>query len=130
MVTGRSDFSAQNFGMDAQPPHDTRYEMAHEFVEIVTRLWDSWEPGAIVADRKTGVLINPAKVHTIDYRGKYYPSRRPPNLGPPPRRPPVTAQAGGSGPGRAIAAKYADTIVAHPKGVEAMKEYRNDVRQQ
>jgi FMN-dependent oxidoreductase (nitrilotriacetate monooxygenase family) len=130
MVTGSSDFSAQNFGMDALPPHDTRYEMAHEFVEIVTRLWDSWEPGAIVADRKTGVLIDPAKVHTIDYRGKYYASRGPLNSGPAPQGRPVIAQAGGSGPGRAIAAKYADTIVAHPKGVEAMKEYRNDVRQQ
>jgi alkanesulfonate monooxygenase SsuD/methylene tetrahydromethanopterin reductase-like flavin-dependent oxidoreductase (luciferase family) len=40
----------------------------------------------------------------------------------------VIAQAGGSGPGREIAAKWADTIVAHPKGVAAMKEYRDDVR--
>ncbi len=130
MVTGSSDFAAQNFGMDALPPHDTRYEMAHEFIEVVTRLWDSWEPGAIVADRKTGVLVDPAKVHTIDYRGKYYGSRGPLNSGPAPQGRPVIAQAGGSGPGRAIAAKYADTIVAHPKGIEAMKEYRNDVRQQ
>ena len=64
MVTGSSDFSAQNFGMDALPPHDMRYEMADEYIEIVTRLWDSWEPGAIVADRKSGMLIDPAKVHT------------------------------------------------------------------
>jgi FMN-dependent oxidoreductase (nitrilotriacetate monooxygenase family) len=130
MVTGSSDFSAQNFGMDALPPHDTRYEMAHEYIDVVTRLWDSWEPGAIVADRKTGVLIDPEKVHTIDYKGKYYASRGPLNSGPAPQGRPVIAQAGGSGPGRAIAAKYADTIVAAPKGVEAMKEYRNDVRKQ
>ncbi len=130
MVTGSSDFAAQNFGMDALPPHDTRYEMAHEFIDVVTQLWDSWEPDAILADRKTGVLIDPAKVHTIDYRGKYYASRGPLNSGPAPQGRPVIAQAGGSGPGRAIAAKYADTIVAHPKGVAAMKEYRNDVRRQ
>jgi alkanesulfonate monooxygenase SsuD/methylene tetrahydromethanopterin reductase-like flavin-dependent oxidoreductase (luciferase family) len=40
----------------------------------------------------------------------------------------VIAQAGGSAKGRAIAAQYADTIVAAPKGVEAMKAYRDDVR--
>jgi FMN-dependent oxidoreductase (nitrilotriacetate monooxygenase family) len=130
MVTGSSDFSAQNFGMDKLPPHDIRYEMAHEFIEIVTKLWDSWEPSAIVADRKSGVLIDPAKVHTIDYEGQYYRSRGPLNSGPCPQGRPVIAQAGGSGPGRAIAAKYADTIVAHPKGIEAMKEYRRDVRAQ
>jgi FMN-dependent oxidoreductase (nitrilotriacetate monooxygenase family) len=130
MVTGSSDFAAQNFGMDALPPHDTRYEMAHEFIDVVMKLWDSWEPDAIVADRKTGVLVDPEKVHTIDHRGKFYASRGPLNSGPAPQGRPVIAQAGGSGPGRAIAAKYADTIVAHPKGIAAMKEYRTDVRRQ
>jgi alkanesulfonate monooxygenase SsuD/methylene tetrahydromethanopterin reductase-like flavin-dependent oxidoreductase (luciferase family) len=76
------------------------------------------------------VLIDPEKVHTIDYEGQYYRSRGPLNSGPCPQGRPIIAQAGGSGPGRAIAAKYADTIVAHPKGIEAMKEYRNDVRRQ
>jgi FMN-dependent oxidoreductase (nitrilotriacetate monooxygenase family) len=128
MVTGSSDFSAQNFGMDKLPPHDVRYEMAHEYIDIVTKLWDSWDPDAIVADRDSGVLIDPDKVHTIDYEGRYYRSRGPLNSGPCPQGRPVIAQAGGSGPGRAIAARWADTIVAHPKGVEAMKEYRTDIR--
>ncbi len=130
MVTGSSDFSGQNFGLDKLPEHDTRYEMAEEYIEVVTRLWDSWEPGAIVADRKTGVLIDPAKVHTIDHAGRYYKSRGPLNSGPAPQGRPVIAQAGGSARGRNIAARYADTIVAHPKGIDGMKDYRNDVRTQ
>src|ERR1700710_1323420 len=77
MVTGSSDFSGQNFGLDQLPEHDTRYEMAAEYIEVVTQLWSSWDPGAIVANRKTGVLIDPEKVHTIDYQGKYYASRGP-----------------------------------------------------
>ena len=127
MVTGSSDYSGQNFGLDKLPPHDTRYDMAHEYIEIVTKLWESWEPGAIVADRKSGVLIEPSKVHTIDYAGEYYKSRGPLNSGPCPQGRPVIAQAGGSAKGREIAARYADTIVAHPKGVELMKEYRQEV---
>jgi FMN-dependent oxidoreductase (nitrilotriacetate monooxygenase family) len=128
MVTGSSDFSGQNFGLDKLPEHDLRYEMAAEYIDVVTKLWDSWEPGAIVADRKTGVLIDPAKVHTIDHKGAYYASRGPLNSGPCPQGRPVIAQAGGSAQGRGIAARYADTIVAHPKGTAAMREYRDDVR--
>jgi len=127
MVTGSSDLSARNFGLDRLPDHDLRYDMAEEFIEIVTRLWDSWEPGAIVADRNSGVLIDPTKVHTIDYEGRYYRSRGPLNSGPCPQGRPVIAQAGGSDRGRQFAATYADTIVAHVKGVDAMKAYRDDV---
>ncbi len=128
VVTGSSDYSAQNFGMEALPPHDLRYDMAEEYVSIVKQLWESWEPGAIVANRKTGVLIDPSKVHTIDFEGQYYKCRGPLNSGPAPQGRPVIAQAGGSDKGRAFAAKHADTIVAAPNGVEAMKRYRDDVR--
>ena len=128
MVTGSSDLSGQNFGLDHLPEHDTRYDMAAEYIDVVTKLWASWEPGAIRADHASGVLIDPAKVHTIDHKGEYYASRGPLNSGPCPQGRPVIAQAGGSAKGRAIAAQYADTVVAHPKGVEAMRDYRRDVR--
>jgi FMN-dependent oxidoreductase (nitrilotriacetate monooxygenase family) len=127
MVTGSSDLSAKNFGMEHLPPHDQRYDMAEEYVDICRQLWGSWEPGAIVADHESGVLIDPAKVHTIDYEGRYYSSRGPLNSGPCPQGQPVIAQAGGSDRGRRFAAKYADTIVAHPKGIAAMKAYRADI---
>ena len=51
-------------GTDRLPDRDLRYNMAEEFIEIAARLWDSWELGAIVADRNSGVLIDPAKAHT------------------------------------------------------------------
>src|SRR6185503_13612992 len=128
MVTGSSDFSARNFGMDKLPEHDLRYDMAQEYMEICQQLWASWEPGAIVADRKTGVLIDHSKVHTIDFEGQYYRSRGPLNSGPCPQGQPVIAQAGGSERGRRFAAQHADTIVAHVKGIDQMKWYRDDIR--
>jgi len=130
VVTGSSDYSAQNFGMDKLPDHDVRYVMADEYVSIVRQLWGSWEPGAFIADHKTGVLIDPAKVHTIDFEGKYYRCRGPLNSGPCPQGQPVIAQAGGSEIGKAFAAKHADTIVAAPVGIANMKRYREDIRTQ
>ena len=60
-MTGSADFAARNFGLDALPEHDLRYDMADEYIDIVTKLWDSWDPGAIVADHNSGVLIDPGK---------------------------------------------------------------------
>jgi FMN-dependent oxidoreductase (nitrilotriacetate monooxygenase family) len=128
MVTGSSDLSARNFGMDKLPPHDQRYDMADEYIDICKKLWNSWEPDSIVADRKSGVLIDHEKVHLIDYEGQFYRCRGPLNSGPCPQGQPVIAQAGGSEKGRTFAAKHADTIVAHVKGTDKMKEYRDDVR--
>ncbi len=55
-------------------------------------------------------------------------TRGPLNSGPAPQGRPVIAQAGGSPRGRSFAGHYADTIVAHPKGIDGMKAYRDDVR--
>jgi FMN-dependent oxidoreductase (nitrilotriacetate monooxygenase family) len=129
MVSGSSDLSAMNFGMDRLPPHDQRYDMAEEYAEICKRLWGSWEPDSIIADEQNQMLIDPKKVHTIDYKGRYYSSRGPLNSGPCPQGQPVIAQAGGSERGKHFAAKYADTIVCHPKGVDAMKAYKASINQ-
>ncbi len=128
MVTGSSDFAAMNFGLNGMPEHDLRYDMADEYMDVVQRLWNSWQPGAIIADRASGHLVDPAKVHAVNHEGRFYKTRGPLNSGPAPQGRPVIAQAGGSPRGRAFASLHADTIVAHPKGIDGMKHYRDDVR--
>jgi FMN-dependent oxidoreductase (nitrilotriacetate monooxygenase family) len=128
VVTSSEDQAAQNYGIDALPPHDERYDRAEEFIDIVKQLWDSWEPGAIVADRDRNVYADFTKVHEINYVGKFYKSRGPLNLPPGPQGHPVICQAGGSPKGRDFAARHADTLLASAGTVEAMKEYRTDLR--
>jgi FMN-dependent oxidoreductase (nitrilotriacetate monooxygenase family) len=127
-VTGSSDFAAMNFGLSGMPEHDLRYDMADEYMDVCRQLWDSWEPGAIIADRHRGVLVDHNKVHAVNFEGKYFRTRGPLNSGPCVQGQPVIAQAGGSPRGRAFASRFADTIVAHTKGIAAMKAYRDDVR--
>ena len=126
-VTGSSDFAAMNFGMDGMPEHDLRYDMADEYMEVCRGLWGSWEPGAMVADRASGVLVDHTKVHAVNYEGQHYQTRGPLNSGPSPQGQPVIAQAGGSARGRRFAGAHADTIVVNTKGIEAMRDYREDV---
>ncbi|NGO06268.1 NtaA/DmoA family FMN-dependent monooxygenase [Streptomyces sp. HC44] len=127
MVTASSDRAAQNYGHDAQPDHDVRYDMAEEFAELVVKLWESWEPGSMVVDQD-GIFADPAKVHPVDFQGKFYKSRGPINSARSPQGRSVIVQAGGSPKGRAFASKYADSIIASASTVEQMKEYRDDVR--
>jgi FMN-dependent oxidoreductase (nitrilotriacetate monooxygenase family) len=127
-VTGSSDFAAMNFGMDGMPEHDLRYDMADEYMDVVKQLWGSWEPGAFLADTESGVLIDPSRVHAVNFEGKYFKTRGPLNSGPCPQGNPVIAQAGGSPRGRQFASQHADTIVVHTKGLPAMKAYRADIR--
>jgi FMN-dependent oxidoreductase (nitrilotriacetate monooxygenase family) len=128
MVTGSSDVAARNYGLDALPDHDLRYDMADEYMKAVNGLWDSWEPGALVADTASGVMVDHTKVHAVDFEGRWYKTHGPLNSGPCPQGRPVIAQAGGSPRGRQFASANADTIVASVKGAAGMKAYRTDVR--
>ena len=57
-VTSSNDGAAQNYGREAQVPHDERYELAEEFTDLVTKLWDAWEPDAVVLDRETPMFAD------------------------------------------------------------------------
>ncbi|GAA3580615.1 NtaA/DmoA family FMN-dependent monooxygenase [Kribbella ginsengisoli] len=127
MVTSAEDTAAQNFGLDKLYEHDLRYDMADEYVDLVRRLWNSWEPDAVVKDRLTGVYADHAKVHRVDFAGTFYRSRGPLNTLRPPQGHPVLCQAGASPKGREFAAKYADTIIAIGNNVRQMKEFRSTI---
>src|SRR5690349_22043193 len=64
-VTGSNDGAAQNYGYDKHRPHDERYDVADEFADVVTRLWEAWEPDAVVLDRENHLFADGSKVHPI-----------------------------------------------------------------
>ena len=130
LVTGSNDGGAQNYGLERQYPHDERYEMADEYVELVQKLWDSWEPEAMVLDREREIFADPTKVPPLHFEGKYFRSRGPLAAPRSPQGHPVICQAGGSARGRTFAARWAETIISSAGSVAAMKEFRDDIRSQ
>lgn len=127
LVMSHNDRTAQNFGIDAQREHGQRYEIGTEWADLVGRLWETWEPDAIVRDEERGVYTDHTKVHRLDYEGQWYRSRGPLNIAPSPQGRPVICQAGASPSGRDFAARYADLIICNSQGTEAMAEYRADI---
>ena len=127
-VTSTASAAARNFGLDAHLEHDLRYEMAEEFVEVVTRLWDSWEPDAIVMDRERGVFVDPAKVREIDFKGRFYASTGPLNTARPPQGRPVLVQAGTSPQGQKFAARHMDAVLCAASSLSDMKAFGVSLR--
>ena len=108
-VTTSNAAVGANFGT-VHPDHARRYEMAGEFVDVVKGLWDCWDDDAVVADRASGLYIDPAKVHALDHEGAFFKVKGPLNIGRAPQGRPVVLQAGGSEPGLDLAARTADVV--------------------
>jgi FMN-dependent oxidoreductase (nitrilotriacetate monooxygenase family) len=119
---------AANFGTAELPNHDDRYERAEEFVDVVTRLWDSWEDEALIGDKASGKFAEATRVHTLDHHGAHYSVRGPLTLPRSPQGRPVLFQSGSSGPGRDLAARFADAVFTPQNTIAAAKEFRADVR--
>ena len=121
-VTGSNDGAAQNYGRDKHYPHDERYDIADEFADVVTRLWEAWEPDAVVLDRDAPMFADGAKVHPINHEGKYFRCRGPINAPRSPQGRVPICQAGGSPRGQLFASRWADTIITEGGGgVEKMR---------
>lgn len=129
MVTSSEKNAALNFGMEKLLPPNERYDIADEFVELVKKLWDSWEEGALVENTQTGVYVDHTKVHTINFEGKHFRSRGPLNTLRSPQGYPVLAQAGASERGRDFSSKNAEVVLGMMTGgIPGMKAYREDIR--
>lgn len=128
IVTTSDAGAAQNFGLPEHPPHGDRYEKAREFLEVVTKLWDSWEDDALVADPESGVFADAEKVHRIDHAGKHYRVRGPLNVARSPQGRPVYIQAGSSEDGRSFAAQHAEAIFTAHQTLASAQAFYADIK--
>jgi FMN-dependent oxidoreductase (nitrilotriacetate monooxygenase family) len=105
-TTRRSD--AANYGFDELMEHGARYDRMEEFVAVCKQLWAATEADAMVWDRASGQVGDPAKVHPFEHRGRFFNVRGPLNTPPSPQGRPVLIQAGGSPRGIQSSARFVD----------------------
>jgi FMN-dependent oxidoreductase (nitrilotriacetate monooxygenase family) len=128
VVTTATAQTAANLGLLEEIAHDTRYDMADEYVEVCRALWESWDEDAVVRDVEADVFADPSKVHAIDHVGRFYRSKGPLNIHRSPQTGPLLVQAGSSPRGRRSAARFAEGIFSIQPTVAGMKAYRDDLR--
>jgi N-acetyl-S-(2-succino)cysteine monooxygenase len=119
---------AANFGLPKPLPHAERYARATEYLEVVSKLWDSWEDDAHVLDRANGVYVDPTHVHAIEHTGTYFKVHGALNVPRSPQGRPVLVQAGSSDDGRAFAAKYAEAIFTAQRELGEAQAFYADMK--
>ncbi|MGW4367206.1 NtaA/DmoA family FMN-dependent monooxygenase [Nocardia takedensis] len=123
MVTSRNKPEGANYGFTDLPDRETRYARAAEAVQVVTALWDSWQPGALVLDPATGVAVDRTLIKPIDHVGEHFSVAGPLQLPPSPQGRPLLTQAGGSEGGVELAARFADAVFTSALYIEPAREY-------
>ena len=127
VVTSPLEGSGRNYGRP-HPEHALRYEIADEYLQVTQTLWDSWDEGALVRNRETGQFFDPAGLHGANHQGRFFQVEGPLNIGRSPQGQPVIFQAGSSGPGIALAGKYADAVFTHSPSLEETRAFTDKVK--
>jgi FMN-dependent oxidoreductase (nitrilotriacetate monooxygenase family) len=129
VVTGYLDSAAKGIGKKTQTTHDTRYDIAAEYMEVVYKLWEgSWEDEAVVRDKQSAMFTDPGKVHQISHHGDYFNLDAIHLCEPSPQRSPVIFQAGTSEKGQAFAASHAECIFIGSTDIPGTKKVVDNLR--
>jgi alkanesulfonate monooxygenase SsuD/methylene tetrahydromethanopterin reductase-like flavin-dependent oxidoreductase (luciferase family) len=95
---GRRSFPALDLADLASPAlaqlSGDLFDEAADYVEVVRRLWDSWEDDAEIRDAPTGRFIDREKLHYIDFSGRFFSVRGPSITPRPPQGQPLVAALG------------------------------------
>lgn len=127
-VTTAHAVAAEMFGTGSHPEALQRYSRADEFLEVVIKLWESWEHDALVGDKKNNVFADTSKIHAINHVGENFSVRGPLPFMRSRQGRPVIFHAGSSPAGRDQAARFADVIFTAQHTTEGAKAFRTDLR--
>jgi len=121
-VASRRD-AAAHFGRRHLPEDRTAvsaelFAEADEYVEVLRRLWDSWEDDAEIRDVATGRFIDRNKLHYIDFDGVSFSVKGPSITPRPPQGQPIVAALGHVDPAYRLIAGSADVGFVTPHSAE------------
>ncbi|MCW2685768.1 MAG: FMNH2-utilizing oxygenase [Mycobacterium sp.] len=91
------------------------FDEAADAVEVVRRLWDSWEDDAVIRDVASGRYVDRDKLHYIDFAGKYFSVKGPSTTPRPPQGQPVVTALAHAPRIYEFAAAAADVAFVTPK---------------
>ncbi|MGW5647703.1 LLM class flavin-dependent oxidoreductase [Saccharopolyspora sp. NPDC003752] len=123
---GRAGWQAQVSGRRSEAAHFGRREVdpvelfdeAADYVEVVRRLWDSWEDDAEIRDVATGRFIDRDKLHYIDFAGKWFDVKGPSITPRPPQGQPLVTALATDAAAHRFAARAADIAFTTPHDAE------------
>lgn len=129
IVTSYLPNAARNFGLEGEVPHDDRYTIADEYIDVLYKLWEgSWDDDAVIQDRDRRIYTDPAKVRYINHAGPRFKVAGPHLCQPSRQRTPVLYQATGSHAGKEFAARHAEAVFTGGINADAVRANIADMR--
>ncbi|MET0579930.1 MAG: LLM class flavin-dependent oxidoreductase, partial [Ilumatobacteraceae bacterium] len=132
---GRREIPRFTMEADGRPADEASRELltdlfdeAADAVEVVRRLWDSWEDDAIIKDVPTGRFVDRDKLHYIDFDGRFFSVKGPSIVPRPPQGQPVVAALAHRRVPIEFAAASADLVFVTPADTADVPRWIADVR--
>ena len=126
-AVSRTPEEAAQFGRKPAAPPAELWREAAEAIEVVVRLWDSWEDDAVVRDTTTGRYVDRDRLHYIDFTGEFF-SVKGPSITPrtPQAHPLVVIRE--EPDSLAVAARWADVVRISAPDLAAAHTARERIR--
>ncbi|NUT99470.1 MAG: LLM class flavin-dependent oxidoreductase [Saccharothrix sp.] len=122
-ASGSSE-AARHFGrreITADTPLEDLLDETADYVEVLRRLWDSWEDDAEIRDVATGRFIDRDKLHYVDFAGKWFSVKGPSITPRPPQGQPPVAVLSHVPAVHALARRTSDLVFTTPHSVEDVR---------
>jgi alkanesulfonate monooxygenase SsuD/methylene tetrahydromethanopterin reductase-like flavin-dependent oxidoreductase (luciferase family) len=113
---------------DVQQRIAEHFDEAGDYVEVVRRLWDSWEDDAEIRDVATGRFIDRDKLHYIDFEGRWFNVKGPSITPRPPQGQPVVAALGHASVPYQLIARSSDVGFVTPRNAAHAAEIVGEIR--
>jgi alkanesulfonate monooxygenase SsuD/methylene tetrahydromethanopterin reductase-like flavin-dependent oxidoreductase (luciferase family) len=137
-----SPSEAAHFGRRAFPRLDLRdqadpevrrlaeglFDEAADYVEVIRRLWDSWEDNAEIRDAATGQFIDRRKLHYIDFAGEHFSVKGPSITPRPPQGQPPVGALGHAAVPYDLIAKSTDVGFVTPRHADDARSIVSQIR--
>ncbi|WP_326793285.1 LLM class flavin-dependent oxidoreductase [Streptomyces sp. NBC_00841] len=116
------------YGPEIQEVITELFDEAADYVEVVRRLWDSWEDDAEIRDVATGRFIDRDKLHYIDFEGRHFSVKGPSITPRPPQGQPVVSALGHETVPYRLIARSADIGYVTPHDTDQARAIVDEIR--
>lgn len=124
---GRRDIPELSRAQPGTPPQIELLDEAADYVEVLRRLWDSWEDDAEIRDVATGRFIDRRRLHYIDFEGARFSVKGPSITPRPPQGQPIVAALGHGQPMYGLLAGSTDVGFVTPRDASEARTIVDDV---
>ncbi len=123
-----TDEAVRAFGRTSPRPAAELWAEAEDAIEVVSRLWDSWEDDAVIRDRDTGRYVDRDRLHYIEFEGPFFSVRGPSITPRSPQGQPMVIVTAADDHATAVAARRADIVLVDVADVDTARRRRDDIR--